>query len=113
MEINTAKNIISIAARLGNIAGKSLDDGKISLADIVLLPSLAMVFVDLIKIEWKKFLPELKTLTDVQQADLISHFKTEFNIPQKSIEVSIESVLSVVVQLSHTIMSLIHLYKKP
>lgn len=112
LTIQNLKKVISIAARLGNVAGKSLIDGRIDLKDIILLPNIAMIFVDLIHIEWSQIIPEAKDLTFQEQNELIEHFKKEFEIPQRIIEVTIEETIAVIMQLKTVIMNLITVFQK-
>lgn len=112
LTINNLKKVISIAANLGNIAGKSLVDGKIDLKDIILLPNIALIFVDLIKIEWQQIIPEIRDLTIDEQTELIAHFKKEFEIPQRIIEVTIEETIEIALQLRNVIFNLITIFQK-
>jgi len=110
--INNLKKVISIAASIGNIAGRSLVDGRIDLRDLVLLPNLAVVLVDLIHVEWSQVIPEARDLSADEQTQLIEHFKKEFVLPQRIIEVTIEETLAIIVQLKTVIVNLITVFQK-
>lgn len=112
MSLDNLKRVVTIGAKMGNIAGKALVDGKISAGDIVLLPDIAGVFVDLIRVSWKDVPEQVRALPMAEYNSLIEHFKIEFNIPQRIVEVAIEEVLGTVVHLAGVIHSLVVQTKK-
>ena len=86
--------ITSVLASVGNIAGKAYEDGKLTATD---LPDAVMrgavLIPKLIEIEWNQLIPEAKDLDEGEQAQLLAHFKKEFDIPQDSLELLIEDVI--------------------
>jgi hypothetical protein len=113
MDITNLKAMVSVMASLGTVGGKSMEDGKINVADLALLPSLVNVFPRMLLIDFSQVVPEAKDLTQAESEELVAHFKTEFDIPQDDIEVKIEGVLSICVKLSGLVSEAIALLKKP
>lgn len=113
MEFENIKKAIVIAAKLGNVAGKVFEDGKVSVADLSILPEFVMLFPAFIAVDWTKMIPEAKELKAEQSAELVALFNSEFDIPQEAQEHTIESVLAIVSQLVSVIASLIAIFKKP
>lgn len=112
MNIENLANIISVAAKLGTIAGASFDDGKISVMDVVRLPDLAMLFVQLIKTDWTQIIPEAKDMDEEERRFLINQFKREFDLPNDKLELRIEVILETLNQFSGIVGKFINLVKK-
>lgn len=94
MPIKNLLLAISVCAGLGNIAGIAYADNKLDATDLpgALLGG-AVLVPKLIEIDWSALVPEGKDLTADEQAELIAHFRAEFNIPQEELELTIEDVL--------------------
>lgn len=105
--------IISLIAILGNVGGKTMENEKIGVEDLALLPELSTAFPILIKTDFSQVFPEAGDLSDVEQAQLIAHFNQKFDIPQDALETKIESVLSIVQKQIGVIQEAIVLFKKP
>lgn len=103
--------IVSIAAKLGNIAGLSLQDNKIDMADMVYLPNAVMLFPMFAQVDWAKAKEEINGFSSGDATMLVELFKKEFDIPQE-IEVKIERVLDISVRVIDLAMDLIELFKK-
>jgi hypothetical protein len=94
MPIKNLLLAVSVIAGLGNIAGIAYADNKIDASDLpAALYGGALLVPKLIEIDWSALVPEAKDLSIEEQAQLIAHFKAEFNIPQEDLEVTIEEVL--------------------
>jgi hypothetical protein len=113
MSFENLKKAVSVAAKVGNIAGKTFEDGKLSMADLALLPEFITLFPAFIAVEWTKVVPTAKELTTEQIAELMALFSSEFDIPQDKLEQTIEAVLGIVSQLVGVIANLIAIFKKP
>ncbi len=86
--------ITGVMASIGNIAGKSYEDGKLSAADLPgALIDGAAIIPSLISIEWNQLIPEGKDLDQEEQAQLMAHYKAKFDIPQDDLELTIEDVI--------------------
>lgn len=113
MEIASLKSLVFVAASLGNIAGESMADGKVDVKDLALIGKLIPVFPALLAIDFAAVIPEAKDLSEAEAMELVEYFKAEFNIPQDSLEVKIETVLSLCVRLAGIVGELVALFKKP
>jgi hypothetical protein len=111
--VESLKKIIVLGSKLGNIAGKSMEDNKVNLADLVLLPGLVMVFPTMLEIDWSQAVPEAVDLSSEEAAELVACFCECFDIPQDDVEAKIENALKVVAKLVDCIQSLIKLFVKP
>lgn len=107
MPLETVKKVVSIVAKLGGIAGKTLEDGKVSFGDLAQLPDMTRVFVDLISVEWSQVVSNCHQLTKPDCEALVEHFKKEFKLPQAGLEVKIENILTLVVQTAELFIALI------
>ncbi len=111
---------ISVLAKVGNIGGKVMENGKVGMEDIVVLPEVAMLFPVISAVKWSEVVAEAKVFT-VEQADAaVAHFKAEFNIPQDAVEVKIETVIEALekvavlgFQIADAVKTMIALFKKP
>ena len=110
--VEELKKIVTVASKLGNIAGKAFEDGKINAADLVLITDLLQVFPLLLSVNFGQAMPEAKDLQQGEVEELISHFKAEFDIPQDSLEVTIETVLDIAITVEQAIVKLIKIFKK-
>jgi hypothetical protein len=111
---------ISVLAKIGNAGGKVLENGKVGMEDIVVLPDVAMLFPVAAAVKWPEAVAEAKALT-VEQADqCVAHFKEVFDIPQDNVEVKIEKIVEAIekvavlsLQIVDTVKVVIELVKKP
>ena len=84
----------TVFAKLGGIAGRSYEDGKLSASDLPgALIDGAAVIPSLISVEWNQLVPEGQDLDPAEQDQLMVHFKKEFDIPQDDLELTIEDVI--------------------
>ena len=113
MEIASLKALVSVGAALGSVAGATMEDGKVDVKDLALLPRLIPVFPALLAIDFAQVVPEAKDLSEAEALELVEHFKAEFNIPQEAIEYKIEAVLGICVRLAGIVGELVALFKKP
>lgn len=114
MPIKNMLLAISVLAGLGNIAGIAYADNKLVATDLpgALLGG-AVLVPKLIEIEWNALVPEGKDLTAEEQAELIAHFRAEFNIPQDDLEVTIEEVLQDVTDGIALVRRVINRFRRP
>lgn len=113
MDIVSLKGLVSVGAAIGSVAGATMEDGKVDVKDLALLPKLIPVFPALLAIDFKQVVPEAKDLSEAEALDLVEHFKAEFAIPQADVEIKIEAVLALCVRLAGIIAELVALFKKP
>ena len=113
MDIASLKSLVFVAASLGNIAGETMEDGKVDVKDLALIGKLIPVFPALLAIDFAAVIPEAKDLSEAEAIELVEHFKAQFDIPQDDLEVKIETVLSLCVRLAGIIGELVALFKKP
>jgi hypothetical protein len=113
MDISSLKSLVFVAASLGNIAGETMEDGKVDTKDIALIGKLIPVFPAILAIDFAAVIPEAKDLSESEALELVDLFKAQFNIPQDDLEVKIETVLSLCVRLSGIVAELVALFKKP
>lgn len=113
MEIAQLKSLVSVGAALGSVAGATMEDNKVDVKDLALLPRLIPVFPALLAIDFAQVVPEAKDLSEAEAAELVALYKAEFDIPQDDVEVKIETVLSLCVRLSGIVAELIAAFKKP
>jgi hypothetical protein len=112
VEISALKSLIFVGASIGNIAGETMVNNKIGVEDLPLLGKLIPVFPALMAIDFKSVLPEVKDLSESEAIELVEYYKQVFDIPQESLEVKIETVLSLCVRLYGIIAELVLLFKK-
>lgn len=112
MDIVNIKALVSVAAALGSVAGATMEDGKVDMKDLALLPKLIPVFPALLAIDFKQVVPEAKDLSEAEALELVEHYKAEFAIPQADLEIKIEAVLSLCVRLYGIIAEIVALFKK-
>ena len=112
MDIVSLKALVSVGAAIGSVAGATMEDGKVDVKDLALLPKLFPVFPALLAIDFKQVIPEAKDLSEGEALELVEHFKAEFAIPQADLETKIEAVLSLCVRLAGIVAELVALFKK-
>lgn len=112
MQVANLMTIAETVAKLGNVAGRSLQDGKISFGDIVYLPDIASVFVNLIKTDWALVLPEFHGMSDEQQAKVLQKFKDTLNIPEKDVEAQVEVIIDSISLFAKSMSSIVAILKK-
>lgn len=110
--VEELKKIVTVASKIGNIAGKAFEDGKINASDLVLVTDLLQVFPLLLALNFGQVMPEAKDLQQSEVEELIAHFKAEFDLPQDSLEVTIETVLDIAITVEQAIVKLIKIFKK-
>ena len=110
--IEELKKIVTIGSKLGNIGGKVLEDGKVNPADFVHVGDLVTMFPLLLSVHFDQAIPEAKDIQAGEADELIAHFKAEFDIPQDNLEVTIETVLDVVLTVVNAILKLVNIFKK-
>lgn len=110
-DIAELKKIVSFAARIGCGAGKVLQDGKVTLADFQYGPDFFMAFPILVQINWQMIMPEIKDFSAEETAELVNWFCSEFDIPQDTIEITIEKVLQIITNVVVMVMNLINVFK--
>lgn len=103
--------VTTVLASLGNIAGKSMEDGKVDGKDLALLPEAVMIFPLAVQAEWTELVPEATDLDEAEQAQLLAHFKEKFNIPQDDLETKIEDVLGILKDGASLVMRLISVWQ--
>jgi hypothetical protein len=93
MGIKETKDVVVAVAKFGNAAGDALEDGKISLADMVHLyaPLMALGAAA----EGADQIPgELADLDTTELADLQATFVQEFDIPHDGVEAIVEKAVA-------------------
>lgn len=113
MNVDNIKKVITIAAKIGNVAGKSFEDGKVNLADLQYMPEFFSIFPAFIAVDWKMAIPEAKEISADEANELIAVFCSEFSIPQAKVEVTLEAVLTTVSKVAALVVDLMVIFKKP
>ena len=112
-DIVNLKKLVTIGAKLGNLAGSAYEDGKLDQKDLALIPEAVMILPLFIDIKFAEVLPEGKDLDEGEISALLAHFNTEFDLPQDALEDNIEKVLSIANLMRSMVMQLISIFKKP
>jgi hypothetical protein len=95
---NVSKLIITVG-HLANIVGKTFEDKKVDLADLVHLIPLIKEVQSLASVDFKNLGAEFKSYSPAQMAAIRDAFKAEFNIPQDQLEETVERVFSIAVMI--------------
>jgi len=96
------KELLGFVLALGSACGKSIEDGKIGLGDLMHFISAmrqagdAFEGIGSVPMEWAG-------MTDVQKEELKAYVVAEFDIPQDALEESIEIGLKVAIDLAYMI----------
>jgi hypothetical protein len=90
------KEFLLFATALGNALGESLKDGKIDVTDMVTLWRPISTAGDAFE-GIAKILEEIKALDEAKTKELAAFIKANFNIPQDSVELAVESALELAV----------------
>lgn len=92
------KEVVRLVAHLGNAIGKSLADGKVSLAD---MPNFLQVMSDIpsAMMGIQNVPKEILTLTEEDKDDLRAYAFAEFDIPQEAVESVVEYGIDVAIKL--------------
>ena len=98
-DIVNLKKVITIGAKLGNVAGKIYEDKVIDAKDLVAIPELVMIVPAFLDVKYNELLPEGKDLDNTEIAEILAHFNSEFDIPQDALETNIEKVLALVYKI--------------
>jgi len=100
--IKESKELVKLGLSVGNALGKSMADGQVSLSDAIyvlaVLKDAPAAFVGVEQVP-----AELQDLSDEEYAELVAFAKEQLDIPQDSIESSVELALEIglkVVQLA-------------
>ena len=94
MPTKELKDVVAFVVSLANAVGKSYEDGKFDIGDIVeFITPLRRLYVAYEGIE--RIDDELKSLTEAEFAELVEYVKTEFDIPQETVEKVVEYALDV------------------
>lgn len=92
--------LVKSAAHVMNLAGKVLEDGKVTIAD--LSPALGFIVTELpalAEINFKEIPAALAALTPEAMAEIKEVLVSEFDIPQDKLEGTIEMIAGVLVTL--------------
>jgi hypothetical protein len=93
--------LVKSVAHVMNLAGKVLEDGKITLADIS--PALGFIVTELpalAEINFKELPAAIAELTPEAMAEVKEVLVAEFDIPQDKLEGTIEMIAGVLVTLA-------------
>lgn len=91
-DIKETKELVSWTCQLVNVLGVSLADGKLDLTDLWRLGSVlanssrALEGADKVAVEFLD-------LSDAEKAELLALVKTEFDIPQESVEAYVKAAI--------------------
>ena len=111
MNVDNLIKVVEIGARLGTVAGKVFEDGKISASDLICLPEFVKIFSSLVEVQWNQIIPEAKDLSEDEAKKLVDAFISKFAIPQENARITIDTVLSVVARIVALILGLINIFK--
>ena len=90
--IEESKTLMILLAKLANVAGKVLEDGKVGLDDAVHLYEIFKIIPSVQSVNFAGAFEELKSGIDsAEYQKLLSSLVIEFDIPQDEIEHKIEA----------------------
>jgi hypothetical protein len=101
--IKETKEVVAFALCLGNSLGKALEDKKIGLSDLPLIMG-PMAKLPAALAGLGEVSVELKDLTGEELEELYEFARTEFDIPNESVEDAIKEGLALVAQIHAFIM---------
>lgn len=110
--IQEVKELATAAAKLGTGAGKILEDGKVTFADTIHVPTILGGLKDLAGVDYKAVLPEAKDLDDTERAELGAHFSATFDLPNDSVEVVVEQGLELCLMALQAILTFVKIGEK-
>jgi hypothetical protein len=108
--IEKVKAIVGLTCDLGNIAGVVLEDGKLGLDDVSVVPALLKILPEL-SIEPGQAWKELQDYSPEEHAELVEFIKAKLELPQEKVEASIEKVLELSKGLYVSVVGIIDLVK--
>jgi len=91
--VNNLLKVLDLGIELGNVAGKSLEDGKIGLTDMTLATSLFDEVMGLTSVNWSDLPKEAKELDHEDMAIVSQAFAAKFDIPQDELETKVEAAI--------------------
>jgi hypothetical protein len=97
--IEHLKAAVKFLLKLGNAAGASLEDGKITFSDVAHLIGVVPTILPAVS-SLSSIKGEVLDLSDAEKADLKVFIQSEFDLPQDNIEAIVEKLLFVLVDLS-------------
>ena len=96
--VDQSLDLVEVIADLGNVAGLSLEDGKIGIEDVFLLGRVSSAITKLVSIDFGLVLKEAGDY-DAEELKLIQEgFVVRFDIPQDKVEVVVEKGLALAVK---------------
>jgi len=96
--IEELKDVIAVAARIGNATGKVLEDDHFDWSELVeFVPALIALPEAVSGISQVPL--ELLDLDEAERAELKDYLASEFNIPQENLETAIEDHARVIIEL--------------
>lgn len=112
--IENLKLVLSVASRLGLIASKAFEDGKLGISDVALLPEFVGLFPMLIECDWHQVVPEAKDLSKEEVVALCDHFKAQLTMEAQEAAptIDINTIISIVKVLIPLISTLIGMFGK-
>lgn len=112
MLAENAKRVMFLVCEVGNVAGKVMEDGKVTISDAGALLSLTDELAALTKTEWPKVLPEVKeALTPEEYGSTVAELVKKFDIPQDQLEARIEGSLAAIGHIINGVTALIAAWK--
>jgi hypothetical protein len=112
MGIEELKKVAVVVAKIFNIGGEMMRDGKIDWQDSGQIMPLSMLFPSLSMINWGQVIPEAKDLSQSEALELLSTFNSALVLPQQNVEVTIELVLGLIISQAKIINDQIALVQK-
>lgn len=105
--------IIKGTTLLGNIAGKVFDDGKITAADIMVLPDFMSVGTVLANVNYGAIGAEFKEFGAESVNGIVETITTNLNIPQKNIEKTVKTCVVAAGTIVGAAFTIISIFKAP
>jgi hypothetical protein len=95
---NVSKLVICVA-HVANLVGKTFEDKKVDMGDLVNLLPLIKEVQGLASVDYKALPVEFKAYSPAQMALIRDAFKAEFDLPEDKIEAVIEKAFGIAVML--------------
>ena len=97
--IDNVKKLSLATAQLGSAAGKVLEDGKISFSDMAYAMKIVQSFQEFVAVKYAELKLEFKDLDAAEKGVLVQAFNAEFDLPQDSVEASVERLYKLALDL--------------
>lgn len=96
--IEESIDLVEVVADFGNVAGLSLEDGKLGVGDLVYIGKLSSAITKLVSIDFGLVLKEAGDYDASELKQIQDGFAARFDIPQDKLELVVEKGLKLAVK---------------